>query len=614
MDNKHRYAARRPSQVSTNQRIVCNTCTRSVCRVLKKTQILAVVRGHGSPPSCLRYQSSESVLARVVQREPRAHALIAALRIEHSAASDGKQRCKIIEQCNTSLFDLVVLQFTAMDIDINAKLPIIRAESLELGGFQDDNNNNHNCNNPTRVTQLKPSFRKADNASYRKRSHAAKALVRSKNYYHYEEPSPEDLLDRVEYDMDEADIEWLDLFNKDIASKYKIRLSEDNFERIMDRLEKESYFENKNTHPNVDEEAVCAICNDGFCNEANAIIFCDMCDLPVHQECYGVPYVPEGLWHCRRCLQSPSRNVDCVLCPNKGGAFKQTEDGRWAHVICALWIPEVCFANTVFLEPIDNIDHIPSARWKLKCYICRQKGQGACIQCHKPNCYAPFHVTCAQQAGLFMKIRPHDFTTNDGKITDVKKEAYCDSHQPKDGKSRGGMYSDDESDDDMDGVVYKRWQKSQKDKMKKLRKILEVKRSDTYEPIAEPKVSRDKLVEISKLIPTRYRKNNQELVKMRLEIMRQIEGYWIIKRQERNGVPLLRRLQVSYTNQRLANDLNQTEKDRYTQIRWDLEKARLLIGDAKKRESMKRMLFRKTKEVLLKKLEVIDKEDPPTED
>jgi hypothetical protein len=55
----------------------------------------------------------------------------------------------------------------------------------------------------------------------------------------------------------------------------------------------------------------------------------------------------KGQWLCRRCIQSPSAPVNCILCPNNYGAFKQTDRGLWTHVVCAIWIPEVHFANTV---------------------------------------------------------------------------------------------------------------------------------------------------------------------------------------------------------------------------------------------------------------------------
>ena len=256
------------------------------------------------------------------------------------------------------------------------------------------------------------------------------APVRDSVYYRFIEQSVEEMDDMVEYDMDEEDYQWLALINEERKNEGLTSVPQEVFELLMDRLEKECVFEShvsgdsgEAVNPyNIDENAVCCICNDGECHNTNAILFCDMCNLAVHQECYGVPYIPEGQWLCRRCLQSPSRSVDCVLCPNKGGAFKQTVDSRWAHVICGLWIPEVQFSNPVFLEPIDGIQDVPSARWKLLCYICRKRC-GACIQCAKANCYVAFHVTCAQQANLCMKIEI-------GKGGEVCKSAFCDSHTP----------------------------------------------------------------------------------------------------------------------------------------------------------------------------------------
>lgn len=339
-----------------------------------------------------------------------------------------------------------------------------------------------------------PSFRVVDTGSQ------PEAPPLPAAYYRYIEKPPEDLDAEVEYDMDEEDLAWLDMVNEKRRVDGHSLVSPDTFELLVDRLEKESYLESRSSGAQqslIDEDAFCCVCLDDECHNSNVILFCDICNLAVHQECYGVPYIPEGQWLCRCCLQSPARPVDCVLCPNKGGAFKQTSDGHWAHVVCAIWIPEVCFANTVFLEPIEGIDNIPPARWKLTCYICKQKGLGAAIQCHKVNCYTAFHVTCAQRAGLFMKIEPMRETSLNGTIFTVRKTAYCEAHSPcaatarrkggsprslseagdEDGLKEGGREEDEEEaeEEDQEGqggvgsplkVVSKKNKMSSKQKMK----------------------------------------------------------------------------------------------------------------------------------------------------
>ena len=40
--------------------------------------------------------------------------------------------------------------------------------------------------------------------------------------------------------------------------------------------------------------------------------------------------------------------------------FFRLRDGlQWAHLCCALWIPEVTIVCSEKMEPIDNIDEIP---------------------------------------------------------------------------------------------------------------------------------------------------------------------------------------------------------------------------------------------------------------
>ncbi|XP_018111298.1 bromodomain-containing protein 1 isoform X5 [Xenopus laevis] len=415
---------------------------------------------------------------------------------------------------------------------------------------------------------------------------------RSPSYYQFLDKSAEELDKEVEYDMDEEDYAWLEMINEKRKSDGCSAVSQDIFEFLMDRFEKESYCENQKQGDQqslIDEDAVCCICMDGECQNSNVILFCDMCNLAVHQECYGVPYIPEGQWLCRHCLQSRNIPIDCVLCPNKGGAFKKTDDDRWGHVVCALWIPEVGFANTVFIEPIDGVRNIPPARWKLTCYLCKQKGVGACIQCHKANCYTAFHVTCAQKAGLYMKMEPVKELTGTITTFSVKKTAYCAAHMPQGCVRRPlNIYEEPES---KNGICRKGSEKNIRSTSKARRKAKKAKKALNETCNVLPTVT------VPDIPPQRVNKIvNQVSIPRKKQFIERVHSYWMLKRLSRNGIPLLRRLQSSLQSQRNIQESEDDEevqalkkKLKYLQrLRHDLERARLLIELIRKREKLKR--------------------------
>ncbi|XP_056223915.1 bromodomain-containing protein 1 isoform X2 [Seriola aureovittata] len=421
---------------------------------------------------------------------------------------------------------------------------------------------------------------------------------RPATFYKFIEKTEEELDEDTEYDMDEEDYAWLDLVNEKRRSEGVSQVSHNVFEFLVDRFEKELYLESldqgSEKQAPIDEDAVCCICMDGECHNSNAILFCDMCNVAVHQECYGVPYIPEGQWLCRHCLQSPTQPADCILCPNKGGAVKKTEDDRWGHVVCALWVPEVGFSNTTFIEPIDGVSHIPPARWKLTCYLCKEKGVGACIQCHKANCYSAFHVSCAQKAGLFMKMEPIKEVTETGEPTvSVKKTAYCGAHTPNGCVRRPLTIYDNVKPKnglckkvDKGRCAGKGQSKGKQKKKSKSKKPEPEVEEEAATPATVPTFPAHRLQTILNQVSIQKKKAFVELVL----------NYWTLKRQSRNGLPLIRRLQTSLQSQKNAQPRQNEEESRalkdqlkeWHRLRHDLERARLLLELIRKREKLKR--------------------------
>nr|XP_053651088.1 PHD finger protein rhinoceros-like [Cherax quadricarinatus] len=189
------------------------------------------------------------------------------------------------------------------------------------------------------------------------------------------------------YDMDDLDDKWLNAYNGERARMGAAPVPSLIFEMIIEHLE-ETCWENihkllkteESLSIEFDEDVICDVCrskwsessmaqplisplctldlNTPDSEEGNEMVFCDSCNICVHQACYGITAIPSGSWLCRTC--SLGIKPDCVLCPNKGGAMKSTKSGqKWAHVACALWIPEVSIGSVERMEPITKIPNIP---------------------------------------------------------------------------------------------------------------------------------------------------------------------------------------------------------------------------------------------------------------
>ncbi|TKW13850.1 hypothetical protein SEVIR_5G128400v4 [Setaria viridis] len=157
-----------------------------------------------------------------------------------------------------------------------------------------------------------------------------------------------------------------------------------------------------------DDGVLCAVCGSTDGDPSDPIVFCDGCDLMVHASCYGNPLaqaIPDGDWFCSLCSakSKPAARPSCCLCPARGGAMKRTTEGQWAHISCALLVPEVFFLDPDGRDGVD-CSRVPAHRFAKDCYIC-ESNNGCALECSQPKCSLGFHVSCGLDAGLCIEYR-----------------------------------------------------------------------------------------------------------------------------------------------------------------------------------------------------------------
>ncbi|KAJ3773251.1 hypothetical protein FB446DRAFT_733812 [Lentinula raphanica] len=162
------------------------------------------------------------------------------------------------------------------------------------------------------------------------------------------------------------------------------------------------------------------------------VIKCKKCGFSVHAASVGITLNADELddWRCDLCENEEEQEAsiyhDCLLCPrpqhSRPGSYlracKVTENHGWAHVLCAVFIPEINFTDTSTLRSVEGITNIPSKKWTTQCVLCQEKG-GAVVKCN--DCYKEYHVSCAWTHGhtFGFEIQPVKGTRRENHITTI---------------------------------------------------------------------------------------------------------------------------------------------------------------------------------------------------
>uniref|UniRef100_A0A8C2G1C7 Protein Jade-1 n=1 Tax=Cyprinus carpio TaxID=7962 RepID=A0A8C2G1C7_CYPCA len=385
------------------------------------------------------------------------------------------------------------------------------------------------------------------------------------------------------YDLNEEDVVWLQIANEEFSKMGMQLMDELMMERVMEEFERRCYDNMSHAMETeeglgieYDEDVVCDVCQSPDGEDNNEMVFCDKCNICVHQACYGILKVPEGSWLCRTCALGIFPK--CHLCPKKGGAMKPTRSGtKWVHVSCALWIPEVSIGNPEKMEPITNVSHIPSNRWALICCLCKEK-TGACIQCSAKSCRVAFHVTCGLQCGLKMN-------TILTEADEVKFKSFCPKHSGMD-------WNEEEGDDDRPVKVQTGGERGRN-------RGVDMSSSSQPRLARNPEETRlsERKLRVQQLEDEFYRfvaaDEVAEHLQLPLETVDFLFQYWKLKRKVNFNQPLIMpKKEEEDSLARREQEVLLRRLRLFTHLRQDLERVRNLTYMVSRRERTKRTLCR----------------------
>lgn len=230
------------------------------------------------------------------------------------------------------------------------------------------------------------------------------------------------------------------------------------------------------------EEIVCQVCNSGDYQDKNLIVFCSLCNVSTHQNCYGMQKVPKEDWLCDLCIKfgANGKYLRCWMCNCRGGVLKESDipiqseflkrNGNYTEFMNSkepelgsfiedmkkveypvkqlydfykesykfsdeelknepvpqnMWVHSSCVLWNKYISVKDNklkgFQDVPIYQFLKNCAVCNSS-VGCTIKCCRDDCNVYYHVECGRRVKLFMEMI--------GSSNNHRFLMYCASHTP----------------------------------------------------------------------------------------------------------------------------------------------------------------------------------------